>query len=80
MEIDPFIFRLSIFILSIFIGYYVVWSVTPSLHTPLMSVTNAISSVIIVGAIIAPTIITDEIAFVTDINGVCKDGVTLQTT
>ena len=53
MEIDPFTFRLSIFILSIFVGYYVVWSVTPSLHTPLMSVTNAISSVIIVGAIIA---------------------------
>ena len=70
MEIDPFIFRLSIFILSIFVGYYVVWSVTPSLHTPLMSVTNAISSVIIVGAIIAPTIITEEIALVTDINGV----------
>ena len=53
MEIDPLIFRLSIFILSIFVGYYVVWSVTPSLHTPLMSVKNAISSVIIVGAIIA---------------------------
>ena len=53
MEIDPFIFRLSIFILSIFVGYYVVWSVTPSLHTPLMSVKNAISSVIIVGSIIA---------------------------
>ena len=53
MEIDPLIFRLSIFILSIFVGYYVVWSVTPSLHTPLMSVTNAISAVIIVGAIIA---------------------------
>ena len=53
MEIDPLIFRLSIFILSIFVGYYVVWSVTPSLHAPLMSVTNAISSVIIVGAIIA---------------------------
>ena len=53
MEIDPFIFRLSIFILSIFVGYFVVWSVTPSLHTPLMSVTNAISSVIIVGAIIS---------------------------
>ena len=53
MEIDPFVFRLSIFVLSIFIGYFVVWSVTPSLHTPLMSVTNAISSVIIVGAIIA---------------------------
>jgi NAD(P) transhydrogenase subunit alpha len=53
MEIDPFIFRLTIFILSISVGYYVVWSVTPSLHTPLMSLTNAISSVIIVGAIIA---------------------------
>jgi|TARA_B110000444_G_scaffold251158_1_gene278606 NAD(P) transhydrogenase subunit alpha len=53
VEIDPFVFRLSIFILSIFIGYFVVWSVTPSLHTPLMSVTNAISSVIIVGAIVA---------------------------
>ena len=60
MEIDPFIFRFSIFILSIFIGYYVVWSVTPSLHTPLMSVTNAISSVIIVGAIIAASEITLE--------------------
>ena len=53
MEIDPFIFRLSIFILSIFIGYYVVWSVTPSLHTPLMSITDDIALVIIVGAIIA---------------------------
>ena len=53
MEIDPFVFRFAIFILSIFIGYYVVWSVTPALHTPLMSVTNAISSVIIVGALIA---------------------------
>ena len=63
MEIDPFIFRLSIFILSIFVGYYVVWSVTPSLHTPLMSVTNAISSVIIVGAIIATSNITLEVNF-----------------
>ena len=53
MEIDPFIFRLSIFILSIFVGYYVVWNVTAALHSPLMSVTNAISSVIIVGALIA---------------------------
>jgi|TARA_B100001741_G_C16179393_1_gene426091 NAD/NADP transhydrogenase alpha subunit len=51
--IDPFIFQFSIFILAIFVGYYVVWSVTPALHTPLMSVTNAISSVIIVGALIA---------------------------
>jgi H+-translocating NAD(P) transhydrogenase subunit alpha len=49
--VDPFVFRLAIFVLAIFIGYYVVWSVTPALHTPLMSVTNAISSVIIVGAI-----------------------------
>ena len=63
MEIDPIIFRLSIFILSIFIGYYVVWSVTPSLHTPLMSVTNAISSVIIVGAIIAALANTSENVF-----------------
>jgi NAD(P) transhydrogenase subunit alpha len=51
--VDPTIFRLAIFVLAIFVGYYVVWSVTPALHTPLMSVTNAISSVIIVGAIIA---------------------------
>jgi NAD(P) transhydrogenase subunit alpha len=51
--IDPFVFRLSIFALAIFVGYYVVWSVTPALHTPLMSVTNAISSVIVVGALLA---------------------------
>ena len=63
MEIDPFIFRLSIFVLSIFIGYYVVWSVTPSLHTPLMSVTNAISSVIIVGAIIAASSSISQTSF-----------------
>ena len=63
MEIDPFIFRLSIFILSIFVGYYVVWSVTPALHTPLMSVTNAISSVIIVGAIIAASSLTTDADF-----------------
>jgi len=63
MEIDPFIFRLSIFVLSIFVGYYVVWSVTPSLHTPLMSVTNAISSVIIVGAIIAASSLSSDIGF-----------------
>ena len=51
--IDPNIFRLTIFVLSIFVGYYVVWSVTPALHTPLMAVTNAISSVIIVGGLFA---------------------------
>ena len=53
VQIDPFVFRLSIFVLAIFVGYYVVWSVTPALHTPLMSVTNAISSVIVVGALLA---------------------------
>ncbi len=51
--IDPLIFRLTIFVLAVFVGYFVVWSVTPALHTPLMSVTNAISSVIIVGGLIA---------------------------
>ena len=51
--IDPFVFRFSIFVLAVFVGYYVVWSVTPALHTPLMSVTNAISSVIVVGALLA---------------------------
>ena len=50
---DPFVFRLSIFVLAVFVGYFVVWSVTPALHTPLMSVTNAISSVIVVGALLA---------------------------
>jgi proton-translocating NAD(P)+ transhydrogenase subunit alpha len=51
--VDPFVFRFSIFVLAVFVGYYVVWSVTPALHTPLMSVTNAISSVIVVGALLA---------------------------
>ena len=60
MDVDPTIFRLAIFVLAIFVGYYVVWSVTPALHTPLMSVTNAISSVIIVGALIAAGPATPE--------------------
>jgi len=51
--VSPIVFQLAIFVLAIFVGYYVVWSVTPALHTPLMAVTNAISSVIIVGALIA---------------------------
>jgi H+-translocating NAD(P) transhydrogenase subunit alpha len=51
--VDPLVFQLSIFVLAVFVGYYVVWSVTPALHTPLMSVTNAISSVIVVGALLA---------------------------
>jgi len=53
VAVDPTIFRLAIFVLAVFVGYYVVWSVTPALHTPLMAVTNAISSVIIVGALLA---------------------------
>ena len=59
--VNPFVFRLSIFVLAVFVGYYVVWSVTPALHTPLMSVTNAISSVIVVGALLAV-----GVAFVAD--------------
>lgn len=51
--IDPFVFQLSIFVMAVLVGYYVIWSVTPALHTPLMSVTNAISSVIVVGALLA---------------------------
>lgn len=52
-SVDPFIFGLTVFVLACFVGYYVVWRVTPALHTPLMAVTNAISSIIIVGALIA---------------------------
>ena len=52
-SMDPVILKLAVFILAIFVGYYVVWSVTPALHTPLMAVTNAISSVVIVGAMMA---------------------------
>jgi len=62
--VDPFVFRLSIFVLAVFVGYYVVWSVTPALHTPLMSVTNAISSVIVVGALLAVSV-----ALIADDNG-----------
>jgi proton-translocating NAD(P)+ transhydrogenase subunit alpha len=50
---SPFVFQLTVFALAVFVGYYVVWRVTPALHSPLMSVTNAVSSVIIVGALIA---------------------------
>jgi len=53
VPIDPIVTNLTIFVLAIFVGYHVVWNVTPALHTPLMSVTNAISSVILVGAILA---------------------------
>ena len=53
IAVDPFVTNLTIFVLAIFVGYHVVWNVTPALHTPLMSVTNAISSVILVGAVLA---------------------------
>ena len=61
-ESHDFVFRFSIFVLAIFVGYYVVWSVTPALHTPLMSVTNAISSVIVVGALLAVAVEAAEAA------------------
>ena len=59
-HVDPTVFRLAIFVLAIFVGYYVVWSVTPALHTPLMAVTNAISSVIVVGGLIAAAASGDD--------------------
>ena len=67
--VDPFVFRLAIFVLAIFIGYYVVWSVTPALHTPLMSVTNAVSSVIVVGALLSVGVKADDGATMAQIFG-----------
>jgi H+-translocating NAD(P) transhydrogenase subunit alpha len=52
-DVSPFVYQFMVFVIAIFVGYFVVWSVTPALHTPLMSVTNAISSVIVVGALLA---------------------------
>ena len=60
-EISPVIYELMVFVMAIFVGYYVVWSVTPALHTPLMSVTNAISSVIVVGALLAVAVEHGEV-------------------
>ena len=60
-HVDPTVFRLAIFVLAIFVGYYVVWSVTPALHTPLMAVTNAISSVIVVGGLIAAAAVSGDV-------------------
>ncbi len=57
-EVNPFIFLLAIFLMACFVGYYVVWNVTPALHSPLMAVTNAISSVIVVGAMLATGLAT----------------------
>jgi NAD(P) transhydrogenase subunit alpha len=61
-EVEPFIFLLAIFLMACFVGYYVVWNVTPALHSPLMAVTNAISSVIIVGAMLATGLGTNAFA------------------
>jgi NAD(P) transhydrogenase subunit alpha len=70
--IDPFVFRLSIFVLAIFVGYFVVWGVTPALHTPLMAVTNAISSVIVVGALVAVAVpVISDASWLSKILGVC---------
>ena len=69
--IDPFVFRLSIFVLAIFVGYFVVWGVTPALHTPLMAVTNAISSVIVVGALVAVAVpVISDASWISKILGV----------
>ncbi len=62
MGISEFTFLISIFVLAVFVGYFVVWSVTPALHTPLMSVTNAISAVIIVGALVAVNVHANDTA------------------
>jgi NAD(P) transhydrogenase subunit alpha len=72
--IDPFVFRLSIFVLAIFVGYFVVWGVTPALHTPLMAVTNAISSVIVVGALVAVAVpvMTGSVAGTENYDAVAK--------
>jgi NAD(P) transhydrogenase subunit alpha len=72
--VDPTVFRLAIFVLAIFVGYYVVWSVTPALHTPLMAVTNAISSVIIVGALLATAAHPPEGVAVTGIGVMVSKG------
>ncbi len=64
MNIDPVVVNLTVFVLAIFVGYHVVWNVTPALHTPLMSVTNAISGIIIVGAMLAAGPLTLDVGTV----------------
>ena len=75
--VDPIVFRLTIFVLAIFVGYFVVWSVTPALHTPLMAVTNAISSVIVVGALIAVSVSTVQ-THLSSPAAIQKEGVVLE--
>ena len=67
--VDPTVFRLAIFVLAIFVGYYVVWSVTPALHTPLMAVTNAISGIIVVGAMLQVVDINGDTLTLTSVLG-----------
>ena len=66
---DPFIISLTIFVLAVFVGYHVVWNVTPALHTPLMAVTNAISGIIIVGAMLQVVDINGQTLTVTSVLG-----------
>jgi NAD(P) transhydrogenase subunit alpha len=68
-EVDPIVVSLTIFVLAIFVGYHVVWNVTPALHTPLMSVTNAISGIIIVGAMLQAVDINGETVTLTSVIG-----------
>src|ERR1700744_4412137 len=75
--VDPIVFRLTIFVLAIFVGYFVGWSVTPALHTPLMAVTNAISSVIVVGALIAVSVSTMQ-THLTSPATIQKEGIVLE--
>lgn len=66
---DPFVISLIIFVLAIFVGYHIVWNVTPALHTPLMAVTNAISGIIIVGALLQVVEVDGQTLSVTSVLG-----------
>jgi len=77
VAVDPFVFSITVFVLAIFIGYHVVWNVTPALHTPLMSLTNAISSIIIVGAILASAPLTMNLPTVLGLVAVGLAGVNI---
>ncbi|MHB9050935.1 NAD(P) transhydrogenase subunit alpha [mine drainage metagenome] len=76
-EISPFIINLTIFVLAIYVGYHVVWTVTPALHTPLMSVTNAISAIIIVGAMLAAALTVTPLGKVMGMLAVAMAGVNI---
>ncbi len=76
-EISPFIINLTIFVLAIYVGYHVVWTVTPALHTPLMSVTNAISAIIIVGAMLAAALTVTPLGKIMGMLAVAMAGVNI---